>query len=76
MYHRLLSDCFPYEDLPVLFECINQHCFYHETLLKWSEVVVKEEWNGETLEPVPKCPSCNTTMARYEDPDGKTTTFL
>jgi len=76
MFHKTLAECFPYEDLPVLFMCENEHCFYNETLLKWSEVVPKDEWNGEELEVVPKCPSCNRTMGRFEDPDGKTKTYV
>jgi len=73
MYHRLLADCFPYEDLPTLYQCVSRGCFYYETLLKYDECDWKHEWNGESLPLLPKCPSCNETLDEYEDPDGSTT---
>lgn len=72
MFHRTLAECFPYEDLPRLWECPNVHCFYHETLMKWSEVRPHERWihSQGDLGVVATCPSCHAECVPYEDPDG------
>jgi len=71
MFHRMLTECFPYDDLPALYECVSADCFYHETLLKRDEVNWKHKWNGESLPLLPFCPACSKQMTQYEDPDGK-----
>jgi len=75
MYHRTLAECFPSEEIGTLWFCSFEACFYHDSLMKWSEVETKEEWNGVDLEVVPKCPSCQRTLRRYEE-DGKIQTFV
>lgn len=73
MYHILLVECFPSEDLPVLYECVNRECYFHETLMKWSEVEVKERWSHqhEDLIVVPICPACHDECEEWSDQDGK-----
>jgi len=73
MYHRLLAECFPYDDLGTLYECVTSDCFYHETLLSYDECTWKHKWNGESLPLLPHCPSCGLVMQEYEDPDGSKT---
>jgi len=75
MFHRVLADCFPYEDLPTLYACVRVECFYYETLLNARECVWKHRWDGEALPLVPFCPSCRERLTEYEDPDGSTTTI-
>lgn len=67
MFIKLLADCFPVEDLPVLYECCEKQCFYFETLMKTDEVVWKHRWckQSEDLLLQPFCPSCETQLERY-----------
>lgn len=73
MYCKAIAECFPYEQLPRMWFCDNQHCFYDGVLFKATECEYKEEWNPkvEDLEMVPKCPSCNRTLTQWEDPDAQ-----
>jgi len=73
MFHRMLAECFPFDDLPALYECVTTDCFYRETLLKMDEVDWRYKWDGESLPLVPCCPSCGLKMVGYEDSDGTKT---
>jgi len=78
MYHKTLAECFPYDELPLLYECANRHCFYHETLMKITETSHKTEWCplAEDVLDFPACPSCGRVLDEYEDPDGKTKAYV
>jgi len=71
MYSRRLTECFPHEDLPALYECLNVHCFYFESLLKASEI---HDWKNvwsHTLDDLimkPHCSSCGERMEDYNAP--------
>jgi len=67
MFHRLLAECFPYEDLPTLYACVEKSCFYHETLMKTDECVWKHQWDGEALPLIPFCPACDKQLTEYEE---------
>jgi len=69
MYHKSLAECFPYSELPTLYNCENSQCFYNSTLLNHREVIWKNRWTGEALELLPFCPSCECQLVDYEDPD-------
>jgi len=70
MYHKTLAECFPYSELPTLYECTDPECFYSATLLNHRDVTWKNLWNGVELVLAPYCPSCDTMLTLYEDPDG------
>jgi len=78
MYNRRLTECFPFGELPPLFECVNKTCFYFETLFRLSETSHKNEWCPlvEDVIAVPLCPSCRSYVKEFEDPDGEIQTVV
>jgi len=46
--------------------CLNEDCFYCETILDFPDVVLKHVWdsNLEDLTLIPHCPSCDEVLWR------------
>lgn len=69
MFSRVIAECFPSEDLPVLFACETRECFYYETLFKPSEAVPKETYDPKHSMMVVqlRCPSCDSVLQEWSD---------
>jgi len=77
MYHKLLAECFPREELPLLYQCVNKPCFYYDTLMVVSETSYRTEWCplAEDVLDFPACPSCNSLLEEYTE-DGTFPTYV
>lgn len=64
-YYREFVECFPVEDIGVLYECVNEQCFFGQHMFSLDECVWKDRWNGHELLPEPFCPSCEKPLVRY-----------
>ena len=52
----------------VQYLCLNDNCFYVESILAFADVVWREVWDSSLhdLAMIPHCPSCNEVMWREE----------
>lgn len=71
MYNKRFAECFPTEDLPPLWYCKNQCCFYYEAVLKMDECVWKDRWNSlqKDLIAAAHCPSCQNECQEFDPED-------